>query len=144
MILIPTPELGSVACCALEMEGLDVEEWPCRDDYAYGRMFARFWDRGEPFVVVEWDIIPWPGAVTGLVGCPEPWCSHRYPLAPGLHWTTSFGIGKYAPQGKALAEWRKTPWRLLDGAVIPVLRERLASRPHVHEPPVAHAKRGAA
>jgi hypothetical protein len=142
VIVVPTPKLSSPAWRALRMEGIeDLWEWRCTDPYDYGRWFAYAWDEGEPFVIVEWDVIPWPGAVPGLLDCSSPWCTHAYPLHRG-RLATSFGIGKYIPTGPAPDEWRQTEWQQLDGQVVPVLRERLGA-PHVHEPPVAHARRPA-
>lgn len=144
MIVIPTPELDSPAARALAMEGFDngddrgrAHEYLCVADTDYGMCFANLWAGGEPFVICEWDIIPWPGALTALLDCPEPWCTHRYPVGANL--TTSFGIGKYRPTGPADPSWAETPWHLLDGFVVPVLN-RLFGRPHVHEPPVAHCR----
>lgn len=136
---VPTPQLDSPAARALRMEGLKVRELICVTDYAYGQWFTEEWNRRRPFVMVEHDIIPWPGAVEALLECDRPWCSHEYPLQQG-HLTTSFGIGKYVPDGPAPADWAETEWRLLDGSVLPEVRKRLGPV-HVHEPPVAHARR---
>jgi hypothetical protein len=138
-VAVPTPELDSPAYRALRMEGVDAGEYPCMDPFDYGAHFTGLWDRHQAFVIVEWDIIPWPGAVAALLECPKRWCTHCYPVHRG-NLTVSFGIGKYIPVGPAPEEWSETPWHLLDGAVVPVLQERLG-RPHVHEPPVAHARR---
>jgi hypothetical protein len=120
------------------MEGLVVVETLTVEPCDYGEYFTNMWARGAPFVVCEWDIVPWPGAITRLLECSEPWCTHRYPVGGNV--TTSFGIGKYRPSGPAAEEWARTPWHLLDGLVVPVLRARLGE-PHIHEPPVAHVRR---
>jgi hypothetical protein len=138
-ICIPTPELDCPARRALEMEGHEPLMIWTRDPYDYGLYFTTLWASGLPFVIVEHDIIPWPGSVQALIDCPEPWCTHRYPLHRG-NVALSFGIGKYVPTGPAPEEWAETPWQQLDGAVVPVLN-RLFGRSHVHEPPVAHARR---
>ena len=149
MIVVPTPELDSPAYRALQIEGVYARTHPPQlrevltpAPYDYGCLFADLWNAGGSFVVCEWDIIPFPGAVYDLLECPEPWCTHRYPLHQG-NLTTSFGIGKYRPPkgDRAPLIWRETPWHLLDSAVLPVLKKRLSVKPHVHEPPVAHARR---
>lgn len=139
MIVVPTPELDCPAARALRMEGVAVVERYLPGPLSYGRLFTDLWEGGEPFVIVEWDIIPWPGAVQALLDCPKPWCTYRYPLHRGKL-AKSFGIGKYCPSGSAPSNWTSTEWRLLDGAVLPVVQFRLG-RQHVHEPPVAHARR---
>jgi len=138
-VIIPTPESESPAFRALQMEGEDAQEVLCSGSFDYGREFSRLWNLGQPFVICEWDVIPWPGAVAALLDCPESWCNHRYPLHRGKL-ANSFGIGKYRPSGSALEEWAETPWHLLDGFVVPELLTRIG-RPHVHEPPVAHARK---
>lgn len=138
-IVIPTPEHNCEAYRALRIEGLDPVELKLVTDFGYGNLFAGLWDQGEPFVIVEYDIVPWPGAVQALIDCPEPWCTNRYPLHRG-NVALSFGIGKYVPTGEAPAEWSRVPWHLLDGSVIPFLN-KLFGHSHVHEPPCAHCRR---
>lgn len=104
----------------------------------YSALWCDLWTAGRTFVLVEWDIVPWPGAVTALLDCPEKWCSYQYPLHKG-NLAHSFGINKVDPVGPAPDEWRDIHWARLDGAVLPELQKRL-SRPHIHEPAVAHAK----
>jgi hypothetical protein len=138
IVTVPTPEYFAPATRALRMEGIGVDEELCTKPNDYGILFAHLWDRGDPFIICEHDIIPWPGAVAKLADCRECWCTHRYPLHVG-NVARSFGIGKYQPVGQAPFEWRDTEWRMLDGQVIPLLN-RLYGHPHTHEPPVAHAR----
>lgn len=137
-VCVFTPELDSPAARALGMEGLEVEEIALRGENGYGEAFSAAWNLGQPFMACEWDVIPWPGAVEALGSCAGAWCTHRYPVH-AKRLTTSFGIGCYRPVGPAPPEWSETPWRLLDGQVIPHLRKTLGP-PCVHEPPVAHAR----
>ena len=139
VVVYPSNIVRAPAARALEMEGIvDILEFPCAQPNDYGIYFAGLWDAGAPFVIVEHDIIPWPGAIRALLDCPEPRCTHRYPLHRG-NVALSFGIGKYIPEGPAPEHWATTRWDALDGQVVPVLNERLGP-PHVHEPPVAHAR----
>lgn len=41
----------------------------------YGDMLAELWEKGEPFINLEQDVLPWPGALTELWKCSEPWCA---------------------------------------------------------------------
>lgn len=43
--------------------------------HAYGDSLARLWAEGEPFINLEPDVAPWPGALTQMWNCPEPWCA---------------------------------------------------------------------
>jgi hypothetical protein len=139
VIIVPTPEVPCRAGDALRMEGLEILELMMLRENDYGYRFSEAWDLGSPFVVVEWDIIPWPGAVMALIECDEPYCTHRYPLHRG-NVTRGTGIGKYVPQGEAPEIWAQTPWHQLDGEIVPFMNEHYGP-PHVHEPPVAHARR---
>lgn len=143
-VYVATPKVYSVAARAIRMEAIGVEEWVCTEPFDYGRYFAATWDEGEPFVLVEHDTVPWPGAVKALHDCEQSWCIHRYPIGRGdleRSWTVALGIGKYRPSGSLPTKVTETPWQLLDGVVVPALRERFGE-PHIHEPPVAHAKEG--
>lgn len=140
-VCVATPEYHSPAARAMRMEAIGVEEWLCEGPLHYGRAFAAAWS--EPFILCEWDVVPWPGAIKLLWDCPQPWCIHRYPIGRGMQqWTPALGIGKYRPAGKPPLELRETPWQLVDGVVVPWLMETFGE-PHVHEPPVAHPKLGA-
>lgn len=136
-IVVATTEPDSPAARALRMEGFDVEESCHEPVRGYPALFSDLWNAGDTFITVEHDIIPWPGAIDGLISCPEPWCTHRFPNGGNL--MLSFGIGRYTPIGKAPPEWSDWEGKMLDGAVLPYLHA-LHGAPHVHEPPVAHAR----
>lgn len=114
--------------------------------YRYGRNFAALWNKGEPFIHVEHDIVPWPGAIKELIECPEPWCTFESVDVGGvIH--LGFGIGKYRPTDeRAPKKWSETDWRCLDGQVISELRRMYAGETEdaaqicFHSPPVAHAR----
>lgn len=140
-LVIPAVD-DSPAWNALQMEQPDgaILTWAhCIGPNDYGQVFAHLWEVGDPFIICEHDIVPWPGAVEQIATCRKPWCSFKYPLNRG-HLATSFGIGKYTPDGPAPDSWRETAWDRLDGQVIPHLR-KLYGAPCVHSPAVAHARR---
>jgi hypothetical protein len=138
-IHVATPQRNAEASRALRAEGVEFEEHVLMGEWEYGSLFYRLWALRQPFVLVEWDVIPSPGTVKALWRCERRWCTHEYHLQPG-HLAHSFGIGKYRPLGSPPEEWRRTPWNLLDGAVVPHLH-KLAMRPHLHTPPLAHCRR---
>lgn len=132
---VPNPP----ALLALRMEGFDPVPLDTAPDFAYGHHFTHLWNEGKPFITVEHDVVPWPGAIDQLMACPEPWCTHRFPNGANL--IVSFGIGKYTPRGPAPESWsRVADGRYLDGEVLPYLQRELGYRPHVHDPPVAHCR----
>lgn len=48
------------------------------DAESYYDYFVQRWAEGKPFINVEHDVVPWPGAIDDLWNCPEPWCAHGY------------------------------------------------------------------
>jgi hypothetical protein len=75
------------------------------DVWAYPDLLAEKWQAGATFVVVEQDVVPWPGAIEALLGCDQPWCAYGY-LPPDVNngrttkgnRTVPFGCVKFADQ----------------------------------------------
>lgn len=137
-VWIATTDLDCPAAWALATEGVAYGATLNLDPFDYGSHFSDLWNEGKPFIVVEHDIVPWPGALKELWECDQPWCGYPFPQ-PDHNLANGFGVAKYRPRGSAPEEWPETEWRYLDGAVVPVLHERIG-RIHLHGPPVAHAR----
>lgn len=146
-IIVPTINLDCPATNALSREGLFFHAVVMEDDLHYGRLWADLWQRHESFVIVEHDVVPWPGALYMMMDCARHWCSYMYPAAPH-NLTDALGCIKV---GVTLMDnypnlyqdylWAKTPWNQLDGKIIPALISTFVKDSHVHTPPVAHVKR---
>lgn len=146
-ILIPTTRTGTAAALALTMEGLEVTEVAMSDRLHYARTFTEQWQSGRGFILVEHDVVPWPGALRQLDACAEELCAFEYPSSaivdePRSGWTVSLGCTKFS---SALLErvpydvgWQNRGWDELDGAVFATLQGKATM--HLHSPPVAHAK----
>lgn len=129
------------------MEGLEVIEVVMNDRLHYGRVFTEWWQRGQGFLLVEHDIVPWPGAMRQLDECRQEWCAFEYPNGmiveePRSGWCASLGCMKFStmlvegiPYG---SEWQNRGWDELDGAVFATLQGKTDL--HIHQPPVAHVK----
>lgn len=143
-IIIPTTNLDCPAVNALSREGILFEAVLMEDDYHYGRLWADLWERGEGFINIEHDVVPWPGALYLMMECPMHWCSYMYPAAPH-NLTDALGCIKI---GETIIDnypnlsegWKDTAWNRLDGAVMSKLVKQ-GKESHVHTPPVAHAKK---
>lgn len=120
---------------------------PCPGEDDYARYFAMLWARG-PFILVEHDVVPWPGAVEELAACPHPWCVFAYEAGTEFARDNSgvpLGCVKFDPA--ALGECPAQPlpgglypdWGSLDGIVSSTLLTRNIY-PHQHTPAVAHIK----
>lgn len=57
-----------------EVEYKDVSS----DHWAYTRVLEELWEQGESFVLMEHDIVPWPGAMSAIAKCHFPWCFYGY------------------------------------------------------------------
>jgi len=130
------------------MEGLEVTEVVMNDRLHYGRMFTERWQTGSGFILVEHDVVPWPGTLRQLVACIEEFCAFEYPAGgpiveePRSGWCVSLGCTKFSSD---LVEripydiaWQNRAWDELDGAVFATLQNEADL--HIHYPPVAHAK----
>ena len=125
---------------SLEMQGLAPRYERLDGDYAYDRLFRRLWAEGEPFVLVEHDILPWPGAVQRLWTCDRPWCAFEYFMLGELR--VALGCTKFDPSRlgpcplpDTVWHWRKMDWQIIDA-----LTDR-SQCAHLHEPAVTHLNR---
>ena len=146
-IIIPTTSIGTPTALALTMEGLEVREVMMNDYHHYGRLVTEQWQSGQGFILLEHDVIPWPGALAEMDACAQECCAFEYPSGkiieePRSGWCSSLGCVKFAtslveriPYG---AEWQNRGWDELDGAVFATLQGEVET--HIHQPPVAHAK----
>ncbi len=147
-VIVITREVPAMAALALTNEGVEVAEIRMRDYTNYGRVFTEQWHGGHGFIVVEEDVIPWPGALRQLDACEHEWCCFLFPNGmvtwdPLSGFCDGLGCMKFATalvsRVPASVEWQNRGWDALDGAVHATLIEAGAVL-HVHEPPVAHAK----
>jgi hypothetical protein len=116
------------------------------DDYF--RLLTQLWAGGQGFVVVEHDIVPWPGSIRGLLECDQPLCLHRYQIAGGMGY--GLGCSKFSAQltrdywdlPQVLERERGGSWSgrwcHLDGEFVARLRDRMQVPLHFHEPAVTH------
>lgn len=105
--------------------------------FAYDRLFRRLWAEGEPFILVEHDILPWPGAVQQLWTCDREWCGFPYYIFGEMR--VQLGCVKFDPArlGPCPLPEKLSHWQGLDWVVIRTLAERGQSG-HLHEPAVTH------
>lgn len=122
-----------------EVKFVDVSGW----EEAYFWLMYKYWKQGETFIVVEHDIVPWPGALRSLDRCEAPLCAYMAPHAPMIE-DFSYGLGlvKY---GKALMDkfpdhldnpttrvWYNVAYELTDRL------NKAGVEYHYHSPPVIH------
>lgn len=110
--------------------------------HAYGDLLAEFWNRGDSFILLEQDVLPWPGALTEMWNCPKSWCAMPLVVHQCVN-ETNLGCVKF---GKEFIEtfpdlWKSYPrndifdWRSLDSWLYQQLEP---DRHHRHSPPAIH------
>lgn len=109
--------------------------------YSYDRLFRKLWADGEPFIIVEHDILPWPGALQQMWLCDKPWCGFEYICFGELR--VQLGCVKFDPSrlGPVPLPEELTVWQLLDWKIITTLASR-GETGHLHEPAVSHLNYG--
>jgi hypothetical protein len=144
-IVIPTRSYGSPPARALLIEGYEVLEVQMSDPQHYGRLIRHMWDIGNGFVLVEDDVVPWPGAVQQLLDCEHDWCAFRHPRTNANPGSLCLGFGCVRFSHALVRRHRvdtldgSQRWDEVDGAVIGVL-DTAGETCHEHSPPVAHLK----
>ena len=126
----------------LEIQGIQSTYVEMTNDHSYPVMLDELWEIGKPFVIVEHDILPWPGAIQEMWTCTEPWCGFPYALPGGLDaylgctkfdpWAFSFPPKLREPE----ATFQYCDQMLAQGAA------RVKIEMHRHGPPVVHLHPG--
>ena len=114
------------------------------DDDAYWRMFCDIWEKRTPVLIIEHDIIPWPGAVQEIINCPCHWCSNTYKMRGGFGINHAFGFTKFDEKfmedlPDVWTQVESTNWKHLDAQLCEIAK-REGLTPHPHRPPVTHLK----
>lgn len=109
-------------------------------DHGYSDLLKTLWAEGETFVLVEQDVLPWPGAVEELHNCVGLWCSCSY-IHNGAHGLYHMlGCTKVSARliGMLPHVWDKpVHWTRCDTHLYHEARA-LGQDPHPHRPPVVH------
>jgi len=105
-------------------------------DFAYDRLIRTLWAEGQPFIIVEHDILPWPGALRELWECECAWGAFPYYIFGQFR--TQLGCTKFDPAKLGACPLPDEPvhWSRLDWAIITGLLDRETG--HLHQPAVTH------
>jgi hypothetical protein len=145
-ILIPAIKDDCIAAKALRAEGLEPTVEIIKGPKGYSDIFGKWWRAQEGFIVVEHDIVPWPGALQKLWDCPESWCGHSYPLHGQGLFGGYLGCTKFSRdltvKHPKLVQWVwQTRWQDIDGIMLMKLQEITGQEHfHLHFPPVGHVR----
>lgn len=147
-ILVPYVNLHPTLNFVLSTECYD-DEVICRytgnSEESYFNLMREAWLAQKTFILIEHDLVPWPGALTQIWQCEAPFCTYPAPhgIGPDRKYTYGLGILKF---DEMLMKWfpdhledpsltRK--WYHLDGEVFTRLQEKNI-KIHYHYPPVLH------
>jgi len=132
---------------ALEQDGVEAQyEHMARPD-SYFELMKRLWAARETVVIVEHDVVVWPGGVDQLAQCSEPWCTLPYYCSVG--WIIDgLGCTKFADELMTeVPEMFEEPFPSccshhrdycgLDRLIAHRLQQ-LGRAPHVHSPGVSN------
>lgn len=139
-IVLPFTEEGAIFDAVklnLATQGLRPRLFKMERTYSYDLLFRQLWNRGAPFIIVEQDILPWPGALAQLWQCNEPWCGFPYFVFGELR--SYLGCTKFDPAklGECPLSGDLREWMLIDK----VIEKNLLTKEfggHLHSPAVTH------
>jgi hypothetical protein len=139
-LVVPYSNLHPVTRQVIESYKLGAQFVALGGPLEYGRLLRWLWQEEETVVIVEHDIVPWPGAVEELYNCMGMWCSCSYLYAGGYGLYHGLGCTKISGNlMRALPhlwdgdlEWFSLDQRLLFAA------RTIGYEPHPHRPPVIH------
>lgn len=122
---------------------VDVSDGPGEDNSRYYWLLQALWFRKEGMLTVEHDVVPYEGAIEGLLTCEQPWCAVPYQV--GINIGTWLGLTKFAPEimvavPDAFDRMERTAFDSIDGQLLPYLRQK-GYRTHVHWPAASHLNR---
>lgn len=123
-------------------------EYVGNGDFEYYHLLKRMWLEHEDFVIVEHDVLPWPGAVEELFQCPYNWCSLGYKInvtstgRAGYGAYHTFGCAKFSTglmdaMPKVWDSFESRHWSHLD-AQFATHATAICQSPHPHRPPAIH------
>jgi hypothetical protein len=108
---------------------------PANGRPTYDELLSDLWSRGEGFIMLEHDVVPYAGALEAINECAEPWCGYGYSPNGGVSpWFCNLGCTKVSPPLiRVVAEgFRGKPWHVCDaylsesaGHELAALRQRL-------------------
>lgn len=134
MIVVPYTDLSEATREAVP----DADFVRVDEAHGYRLLLAELWRRGEPFTLVEHDVVPTRAQLAALEECDRPWCHYGY--FPG-HWIPVFGCVRFSAEliAGTPGVWddESWPWSQLDMRFATVARA-LGWRAHWHSPHVRH------
>lgn len=106
----------------------------------YRQVLQALWMHRNDVIIVEQDIVPWPGSLEELWSCMGEWCGFSYKLFGGYGVFHGLGCTKIrrSLMAKLPTLWDEPcKWDVLDQRLLFAARE-IGVEPHHHRPSVIH------
>jgi hypothetical protein len=139
-VVVPYTKLHPVTEYVLNSYKLPVWFVPVDGDDGYRRLMLNLWRERKSVIIVEHDIVPWPGAIEELWNCSCHWGAYSYQIDGGIGIYHGLGCTKITTHlmDAVPTIWeRPEPWHLLDQILFFEARN-CGLEPHHHRPPVIH------
>jgi hypothetical protein len=95
-VVVCYTNLEAATRLALVSDGIDPILLETLGQYGYWSTLAGLWDQGEGFVLIEGDIVVWPGAVQEMIDHPGDWAARPYWINGELR--PAFGCIKFTDE----------------------------------------------
>lgn len=139
-VIVPFTNLQPLAARLLGTYGLNPRFVPVHGDGAYRLLMREIWEEGDTVIIIEHDILPWPGAIEELLLCQCVWGGYTYQTNGGLGVSHMLGCAKLDQDLIAHTPglWDEPAhWSQLDQRLLFAARSK-GIEPHLHRPPVIH------
>lgn len=139
-VVVPYVQLHPLVAPILRSQGHRPDCFELSGDDAYRQLLKWLWEVGESVIIVEQDILPWPGALDELAGCPCRWGTYSYREHGGVGIAHMLGCAKLTGALMAAVPqvWDEPGhWSGLDQRLFFAARA-VGIEPHLHRPPVLH------
>jgi hypothetical protein len=139
-VIVPFVSLHPATRSVLDSYRVPVQYERLDGDDAYRLLLQRLWREGETCVIIEQDILPWPGAIEELHQCCGLWCSCSYLYGGCYSLSHMLGCTKLSDRLMGLlptlwdepGHWSSLDTRLYHAAYA------VGEVAHPHRPPVIH------
>jgi hypothetical protein len=138
-VVVPFTVLRPETQAALEGENVSYVDVSGGEDH-YHWLLDELWSRGEGLLIVEHDLVAYPGAIAALRDCQADYCG--VPYLVGRNFVVDLGMTKFSAAltvayPDAVNRMTDAHWKAQDGQLLGYLRP-LRGGPHWHWPAAHH------
>jgi hypothetical protein len=142
-VVVPyTESMHPLVTQLLQRYGIKADYQRVDGDDGYRLLMQQLWKDGQTVIVIEHDIIPWPGAIEELLLCQCHWGTYSYHINGGVGVSHMLGCAKLTAEvmealPNVWSEW--THWSMVDRKLF-FAAQGIGLEPHLHRPAVIHLR----